>query len=185
VASALVLCHFCDVPGVAAPYVLFFTAEGLKEDVNAELDEVHAILQAEGAAMVVTNDAISGSELWADWVRSTPSGVTLLRLGVAPKELPSWLHNHSSLSQRVPFIADLANGLLYMQTTHGIQELELALQSARESGGYVILLNAMADQYAAWRHTPGSMDLMRALKARWDPRGLLNPGVLLEGTYEN
>ena len=108
VASALVLCHLCDVPGVA-PYVLFFTVEGLKEKVNAELDEVHAVLQAEGIAMVVTNDAISGSELWADWVRSTPSGVTLLRLGVAPKELPSWLHNHSSLSQRVPFIADLAN----------------------------------------------------------------------------
>ena len=184
VASALVLCHLCDVPGVA-PYVLFFTVEGLKEEVNAELDEVHAVLQAEGVAMVVTNDAISGSELWADWVRSTPSGVTLLRLGVAPKELPSWLHNHSSLSQRVPFISDLANGLVYMQATHGIQELELALQSARESGGYVVLLNAMADLHAAWRHAPGSLDLMHALKAHWDPRGLLNPGVLLEGTNEN
>ena len=72
-----------------------------------------------------------------------------------------------------------------MQATHGIQELELALQSARESGGYVVLLNEMADQHAAWRHAPGSLDLMHALKARWDPRGLLNPGVLLEGTNEN
>ena len=160
---------------------------GIKEEVNAELDEVDAVLQAEGIEMAVTNDAISGSELWADWVRSTPSGITLLRLGVAPKELPSWLRNHNSLSLRIPFIADLANGLLYMQAAHGIQELELALalQSARESGGYVVLLNAMADQHATWRHTPGNLDLMRAVKARWDPRDLLNPSVLMKGTYEN
>ena len=185
VASALVLCHLCDVPGVAAPYVLLFTAEGMKEEVNAELDEVDVVLQTEGVAKLVTDNAISGSELWADWVRSTPSGVTLLRLGVAPKELPNWLQSHSSLSQRVPFIADLANGLLYMQALNGIQELEVALRSARESGGYVVLLNAMADRHATWRHAPDSLDLMRTLKTRWDPRGLLNPSELLDGTCEN
>ena len=124
---------------------------------NAELDEVRAVLQAEGVAMVVTDDVVSGSEFWADWVRSTPSDVTLLRLGVAPKELPNWLHNHSTLLQRLPFIADLANGLLYLQAAHGIQELETALLSARASGGYVVLLNAMADQHAAWRHAPGQL----------------------------
>jgi FAD/FMN-containing dehydrogenase len=184
VASALVLCHLCDVPGVAATYILCFTVEGLKEEVNAELDKARAVLHAEGVAMVVTNDTISGSELWADWVRLTPSGITLLRMGVASKELPGWLRNYNSLSQRLPFIADLANGFLYMQATYGIQELELAFQSVHASGGYVVL-NAKADQHAAWQHVPGSLDLMHALKARWDPRGLLNPGVLLEGTNEN
>lgn len=182
VASALVLCHLCNVPGASAPYILFITVEGLKEEVNAELDEIRAVLQAERVAMAVTDDVVSGSEFWADWVRSTPSGITLLRLGVAPKELPIWLHNHSTLSQKLPFIADLANGLLYLQATHGIQELETALLSARASGGYGFLLNSMADQHAAWRHVPDSLDLMRALKARWDPRNLLNPGVLLDGT---
>jgi D-lactate dehydrogenase (cytochrome) len=181
VASALVLCHLCDVPGATTPYDLLITVEGLKEEVNAELDKVHTVLQAEGVAMVLSDDVLSGSEFWADWVRSIPSNVILLRLGVAPRELPNWLRNHSTLLQRLPFIADLANGLLYLQATHGIQELETALLSARASGGYVVLLNAMADQHATWRHAPGSLDLMRALKARWDPHNLLNSGLLLEG----
>jgi FAD/FMN-containing dehydrogenase len=42
----------------------------------------------------------------------------------------------------------------------------------------------MADQLAAWRHLPDSLDLMRALKARWDPRGLLNPSEFLDRVYE-
>ena len=146
---------------------------------NAELDKAYAVLHADGVAMVAANDSISGSELWADWVRSTPSGITLFRMGVASKELPGWLRNYNSLSQRLPFVADLANGLLYMQATNGIQELELALQSAHASGGYVVLLNAIADQPAAWQHVPGSSDLMHALKARWDPHNLLNSGLLL------
>jgi len=179
VASALVLCHLCNVPGVAATYILYFTVEGLKEEVNAELDKAHAVLHADGVAIGVANDTISGSELWADWVRSTPSGIPLFRMGVASKELPDWLRNYNSLSRRLPFVADLANGLLYMQATNGIQELELALQSAHASGGYVVQLNTIADQPAAWQHVPGSLDLMHALKARWDPHNLLNSGLLL------
>ena len=185
VASALILCHLCDVSVGTAPYILYLTVEGLKEEVNAELGEARAVLQAEGVGMVVNNDVVSGSELWADWVRSTPTGVTLLRMGVAPKVLPCLLHDHSTLLHESSFIADLANGLLYIQTAHEIDELEHALMRARESGGYVILLNAMADQHAAWRHVPESLDLMHALHARWDPHNLLNSGVLLEGTYGN
>jgi D-lactate dehydrogenase (cytochrome) len=182
VASALVLCHLYDVPGASAPYVLFITVEGLKEEVNAELEQIHTAIQAEGGAMVLTEDVHSGSEFWADWVRSATSGATLLRLGLAPSELPNWLHIHSTLLQPLPFIADLANGLLYLQAAHGIHELETALLAACVSGGYVVPLNAMADQPAAWRHAPGSLDLMRALKTRWDPHNLLNTGVFFEGT---
>jgi len=185
VASALVLCHHCYNTAVTASYALVLTIEGLKEDVDAELDEARSVLLAEQVTMVVTNEAISGNELWAEWVRSTPPGVTLLRMGVAPKELPGWLLDHGSVSSRIPFIADLANGLLYMQAPYGIQELELALQSAHVSGGYVVQLNAKADKYIAWQHAPGCLDLMHSLKARWDPRGLLNPGLLFDETIEN
>ena len=30
-----------------------------------------------------------------------------------------------------------------------------------------------------WGYAPDTLDLMRALKKRWDARGLLNPGAFL------
>jgi FAD/FMN-containing dehydrogenase len=41
------------------------------------------------------------------------------------------------------------------------------------------VLNPSSGTSGVWGYTPDSLDLMRALKARWDPRGLLNPGTFI------
>ncbi len=48
VASALLLCKGCQVAGVTTPYALIYTAEGVAEDVAAELAQVRAALADAG-----------------------------------------------------------------------------------------------------------------------------------------
>jgi hypothetical protein len=49
-------------------------------------------------------------------------------------------------------------------------------------GGYAIVLPTSGAASAAqdsWGYTPGSLELMRALRQRWGAGGLLNPGAFL------
>ena len=174
-ASALLLCSGCDVPGSSGPFVLIYTAEGLVEDVRTEIREVYRALQAEGAAATTLADSpSSGSEIWCHWLREATPSETVLRIGVTLRDLPALLQNSTS------FIADLASGLLY---TRGNQRAMEGLgKIARAAGGYAVTLsapNAPEDRIALWNYRPDALDLMRALKTRWDPQGLCNPGAFL------
>ncbi len=46
VASALLLCKGCETEDLDAPYTLIYTAEGVDEDVDAELKQVRSVLGA-------------------------------------------------------------------------------------------------------------------------------------------
>jgi hypothetical protein len=52
---------------------------------------------------------------------------------------------------------------------------------AQAVGGYAVALNAPAatTRFDPWGHTPDGLDLMRALKARWNPRDFCNPGAFV------
>jgi len=175
VASALLLCGGCDVPGISAPHALVYTVEGLLEDVRTEIREVYRVLQAEGAvAMTLPDSPLSGSELWCRWLREAAPSETVLRIGVTLRNLPGLLPNSTS------FVADLASGLLYARGSPRAME-ELG-QMARSSGGYAVTLGAPTapeDRSALWDYRPDALDLMCALKTRWDPQGLCNPGAFL------
>jgi glycolate oxidase FAD binding subunit len=78
-----------------------------------------------------------------------------------------------------PFIADIANGQLYLCATQAVQAIQ---QAVRGAGGYTVVLSAPAHrrgEFDIWGYAPETIDLMRKLKARWDPHGLLNPGAFL------
>ncbi len=179
-ASALVLCQGCPAyPD--APYTLIYTAEGLAEDVRAELAEARALLQTNGAADPAQVDAPSGSEAWATWLQSAEGQTSgyLARVGAAPKDLPGVVKDLTpALSSDTTLFADLANGLLYLR---GANVLAKAREAAIKAGGYAVLLAAPEPvrDVDPWGYIPESLDLMRALKARWDPRGLFNPGAFL------
>ena len=119
----------------------------------------------------------SGSEMWAARLNRSLASNTTVRVGVAPKALPA-LMRQSEMLGPLPFMADLANGLLYLCCA-GVQAIEPVRQSARQAGGYAIVLNPSSGTSNVWGYTPDSLDLMRALKARWDPRRLLNPGAFM------
>jgi D-lactate dehydrogenase (cytochrome) len=180
-ASALLLCHGCNIPGVPAPYALIHTAEGVPEDVAAELAQARGVLQAEGITGVTLLDNVAGSDVWGDWLSAASPTDTTLRLGVPPKDLSKTVSGLAPVLQS-PFIADVASGMLYARNTN----VEAARQSARSVGGYAIVLSgpsasANGSQSDVWGHTPDGLDLMRAIKARYAARahGLFNAGAFV------
>jgi D-lactate dehydrogenase (cytochrome) len=172
VASGLLLCHRCALPGSSAPDALIYTAEGMPEDVNAELEEARAVLRAAGLEEAATTTSLAASDLWADWLAAEPDALTL-RSGVPTKDLPGLVTAQLDELEKGAFIADIGNGMLY---TRGAA-LDALRPAALGLGGYTLVLAGSAPD--PWGYRPESLELMRALKARWDPQGLLNSGAFI------
>jgi D-lactate dehydrogenase (cytochrome) len=174
VASSLILCKDCKITGVSSPYAIIYTAEGLPEDVQTELAQARTLLQSEGVKGAKELDTESGNEMWADWMNMSSRAGTILRMGVAPKDLGKALTDLAP-TLKTPFMADLPSGMVFMQST----EVEAVRQSAQANGGYTIMLSGANGKHDVWGHKPEGLDLMRGIKSRWDSRGLFNPGAFI------
>jgi D-lactate dehydrogenase (cytochrome) len=176
VASSLLLCRGCDTPGVSAPYTLVCTAEGVPEDVRAELVQVRAALQADGVTGAIEVDVPSGTDVWCKLLHSAAPADLTLRAGVAPKDLARVMSDLAPALGNAPFITDFATGMVY---AWGAKDVAAVRQHARAADGYAIILSGADGKVDAWGHAPDGLDLMRGLKARWDPRGILNAGAFI------
>ncbi len=172
VSSALLLCRGCDLAAVSTPYALIYTAEGMPEDVAAELAQAQQILRAAGAGDSLRVDGLAGSDVWASWLAAA-TAETVVRAGVAPKMLPQLATALAPALGDASFVADLANGQLF---TRGAA-VEAVRGPARDLAGYaVVLAGTAADR---WGYVPGGLGLMRGLKALWDADGFFNPAAFI------
>lgn len=177
VASSLLLCRGEGLP-VSTPYALLYTVEGLSEDVRAELGEVRTTLARLGGPNPI-EIAASGSELWAAWMRDGDATVSLVRIGVAPKDLPRFVaeEKQAFLSDHGSFMVDLASGFVYAQGGGDIATIRCA---AQQHGGYAVVLRASSsDGLDVWGHRPDALHLMEALKLRWDASRTFNPDTFI------
>ena len=179
-ASALLLCHGCELPGVSAPYALVYTAEGVPEDVQVELAQAQAVLEAGGLTAAGRADVLAGSQVWAEWLRTALAAGMTLRVAAPPKDVARLLVDLAPVAPAAPFIADFASGLVYLQSA----EIAAARQAAQRLCGYAIVLSGEQATPGApgldpWGYAPEGLDLMAALKARWDPQALCNPNAFI------
>ncbi len=192
VASAVTLCDGRSIPGVDSDYVLLYTAEGLPEDVTAELRNVRALAGEFGITAPVSSD-LSGSQAWATWMAAPVVDTErLVRVGVAPKELAEFAQATAALTDGCAAVVDFAHGQLFLR---GDLDLDGLRRQALSRGGYAVLLRAGADVGAParvpqagapqmgvdniWGYTPQGLDLVQAIKRQWDPDGRLNPGIFI------
>jgi len=176
VASAIVLVDGAVVPSVEAPYALVYTAEGLPEDVAAELPDVRALAEAVAGQSPVVCDS-TGSELWATWMSgAVGEGGRLVRAGVAPKDLAGFAAAATTFTGGCSSVVDVANGHLYVR---GNLDLAGLRAEAVSRDGYAVLLVAAGGTPAddVWGHAHDGLELARGMKRMWDPDGRLNPGV--------
>ena len=191
VASAIVLCKDCDIPGVSSsPYMLAYTAEGVPEDVQAELEQVRQILRAVGGPAPVELEGHSGTDIWARFLGSFP-GSFKVRAGVAAKDVAAYVNDQAMTLNEQAFLADMANGFVYAikKPGNGDDEaeeqrawLKKLRQPALALGGYAVVIDMPAAWQGSidrWGYQPQAIDLMRKLKARWDPEGILNQGAFI------
>ena len=185
VASAIVLCQSTLAPNLSSNFVLAYTAEGIAQDVDAELTQVQDIIRRIGTAQPMSVSSPSGTELWAELV-GNPTAMQV-RIGLAPKDLPAFAKEHLNKLGSGTFLADIANGQLYTaakmndpkQAKEWLDELR---RPALALGGYA-LVTQMPNEWKStidqWGYRPESIDLMRRLKARWDPANILGTGTFV------
>ncbi|MEW5720723.1 MAG: FAD-binding oxidoreductase, partial [Chloroflexota bacterium] len=185
-ASAVVLTRGVAVPGVSfdfaqdGPYALVYTAEGHEQDVEAEMTQVRALLQKLNAP-TPRQISTTGTDLWCDLLRGATIGSLVVRVGVAPKDLADFARNQSARLDACSYLVDIASGLVYaVASPANVNEAKAWLAPLRQAalaiGGYAIVAQ-LPDEWRAtidrWGYRPDALDLMRALKARWDPAGIL------------
>ena len=181
VASAAVVAQGIRVAGIdAADGVLFYTAEGMPEEVGTEIAAVRAALGEDSARAV--DSPLSGNDAWAAFLGAARADEVAVRLGVPGKHL-------EACRRRLPdgdagrYLVDVAAGLIYgLYRPDDPRDARRWLASLRRpalaAGGYAVATqvpSGLADHLDPWGYRPDAVDLARRLKERWDPAGVLGP----------
>jgi glycolate oxidase subunit GlcD len=190
VASSVLLARGLPVPAVSqAPYWLCYTAEGLAEDIEAELGLVQAALRAEKAPDPVQVEDFAGTQLWCSLLGKDLAAKIKIRCGVAPRDLTAYVQSQAGAGLRPAptILLDFASGFLYAAAD--IEDLGEAQawvdrlrQTALRMGGYTQVMEMPAEwegRLERFGYIPETLPQMRALKALWDPAGILNPGAFI------
>ncbi len=179
-ASAVVIVKGLEMPGLPSGYALAYTAEGMAQDVETELNQVGDVL-AQAHATAAGDASFSGTDLWCKLMAgATPQSLNV-RVGVAPRDLGAYVQQQAGTMNRGAHLIDAASGLVYAvaapESAGAAQAwLEALRRPARELGGYAtatFVPEAWRETVDRWGYSPDTIDLMRALKARWDPSGIL------------
>lgn len=185
-ASAVVLCAGYDAANVPnSPYLLVYTAEGWPDEVEAEVSQVTQALADTGAPAPLELD-VSGTAMWRDVLRTDAAGTVQVRVGVPAAALVEYAEAAAAPLEMGDLVFDVPHGLVYAIARHGDASaaqswVDMLRRSAQARDGYAVVMDAAAPWLPAldrWGHESDVLDLMKHLKARWDPAGILNPGHL-------
>ncbi|MCL4859236.1 MAG: FAD-binding protein [Caldilineaceae bacterium] len=171
-------------PGPQAPYYLLATVEGAPDDVAAELAELHAALASLGAPAAIELESPTCTQVWASFIAGAGEDALLVRAGVPPKTLPPFMAQAAPAARDGRWLIDAGNGFAYAaiataDATEAASWLAALREPALAAGGYAIALQTpvtLRGRIDPWGYRPAALHLMRGLKARWDPAGILNPG---------
>ncbi|MDI3318004.1 MAG: FAD-binding oxidoreductase [Bacillota bacterium] len=135
----------------------------------------------------------SSDDFWWRFHHRLPEAALVARAGVALADLPAVLEEADRRELEAARVAGPGHGVLRLFATPAEEEAALDrwagfLRHLREvveaRGGALVLEKAperLRGRLSAWGAPPPSVELMRAIKARFDPRGLLNPGRFVGG----
>ena len=184
VASSIVL---YQGEGFPSRYVLAYTAEGVAEEVDAELGEARGILRDAGFAAITESNEMSGTDLWMKLLGRVASNTLQMRLGVALKQLSSFIAAQSTVLDAGSFLVDIPSGLVYANTNFSSASIARSWvgglrHAALAHNGYGVVMtmpDAWIGEIDPLGYVPESIELMRGLKARWDPATILtlDPGM--------
>jgi glycolate oxidase FAD binding subunit len=191
--------------GTAGEHRLAARFAGAAAAVARQLRAAEAAAKTAGATVVALGDeeaAVLWHELAAfampaaptpDTNGSDPAGAVVIRAGAPPSALGEVLaavRAHAPAGSDVQLVGYAGVGLAYARwmSTAGQFGVPAALAGLRaalaEWGGYAVVEYVPAELRPSldlWGAPPPTLGLMRALKAQWDPRGILNRGRYVGG----
>jgi glycolate oxidase FAD binding subunit len=177
-----------SVPSVAAPScALALRAEGLPQAVERHIAELTTLATRNGATNIQRLDHTDEAALWeriADLpqVAELAPDEALLKLTTLPFEIERIIAHVELLAARADARAAInaraLNGVIYTRlrpvTTDSLNAL------LAELSGTQWVATALAG-VPRWGATPPGLELMRRIKAEFDPAGMLNQGRYVEG----
>lgn len=176
-----------DIP--AHSYLLSYTAEGIAEDVQAELAQVRRVLTQLDVSEPIEVESVTGTDIWCTVLGKAES--TIVRAAVPIKDLSTYMQAQPDiwLEEQSEWIADFGSGFVYAiksAATELAPWLAALRQPALVLAGYAIVLSVspedLSSQVDLWGYQPESLDVMRRLKAQWDPQNILNPAGFVADT---
>jgi glycolate oxidase FAD binding subunit len=166
---------------------LALRAEGLPQAVERHIADLSALAARHGAAMTQRLDHEDDSALWgriADLpqVAELAPDEALLKLTTLPFEIERTIAQIEVLAARADARATInaraLNGVIYTRLRPLSSDTLNALLA--ELPGTQWVATALAD-VPRWGAPPPGMELMRRIKAEFDPAGMLNQGRYIEG----
>jgi glycolate oxidase FAD binding subunit len=189
---------------------LLVNVEGMDEAVERQLRDAARICRGQGAATVdvVTGErqdrlrqrltaAAQAGDL-ADVGEGRSGGAISVRLGTLPSRVPAVMEAvaHATNAVTPPLIVGDCGGGQVRLILRG-EDLafsagdEVLVQVLRDlprlvavGGGYVVIEaapTAVKERLDVWGPPPSAFNLLKALKAKFDPAGVLNPGRFIGG----
>jgi len=158
------------------PAVIAMTAAGHPADVGEELRVLRAAVEGGSPRPLGT----TGEAAWSEWHRRPGSETAVtLRIGV-PHARMAEVVSHPAL-ESAALVADVTTGVVWARWPSASKPDPLAEVQAMASraDGYAMVLRAppaLLRQVEPWGHRPSLAPYMEALRRRWDPGGILNPG---------
>ncbi|MEM7127991.1 MAG: FAD-linked oxidase C-terminal domain-containing protein [Chloroflexota bacterium] len=177
-------------------YQIVCTVEGSAEEVAAEMTIIKEIIEQAGVGSPKELAFSTATSEWGAFMADINANSMIIRVGVPVAALPDYWQTISEgtgvnidgkqSDEWHPFVDSLA-GLLYIRTDPESPDaardlLDQLRRPMATTGGYAVVVlqpDSMAPQLDLWGFMPESMNLMMALKACWDPAGILLPGGYL------
>jgi glycolate oxidase FAD binding subunit len=183
-------------PGLRAGAVVLLGFDGLPATVAAQLADAGRLLRETGAASVSTLDATAAGSMLArtrDIVGVVAEPRAIARAALLPAQVATFLAEAAATARasgmRLAGCAHAGVGVVTLCLVPGdgdargtagtVKALAGLREAARAAGGELVVEwapLAVKEEVAVWDPPGPAVRLMERIKARLDPRGIMNPG---------
>ena len=165
-------------------------SEGFEETVARHLRDVRTMAERIGLSTETLRD-VTHRRLW-DKIRDFPLQPDRLvyRVTVPRAAMPEVLkivHERKTKDLYSAIVCDLVVGTVWIapeENEASPEQFSELITLARERGGHALMLAgppAFKEAVDVWGAPPPALSLMREIKRRFDPKGILNPGRFASG----
>jgi glycolate oxidase FAD binding subunit len=163
--------------------------EGFRESVEREIGEIQRMSRCD----VTIIEGSKQNEFWmtlSDFPHLLQSNFRFkasIPISATFEAFKSFDESSANLGFKINLISHAGNGIIYgfLRTEEMDKLTEFIDQSnsyTAKSGGYFVVESApvkIKEKINVWGHLPGGVNIMRILKEKFDPKGIMNPGRLL------
>lgn len=165
--------------GIDGHPVTMLRVEGFEKSVQYRTAQLRGLLADTGAEIVIEDDAKKLAAGWA-WVRNVAlmqgSDGDVWRFSVKPSDAPGLVAKLRAAHGELKVLYDWGGGLIWIEAAPGVDLRPADLR------GHATLIRADKETRAripAFQPEPSAIAaLSQGLRAKFDPRGILNPGLM-------